>query len=248
MTSYKYPIPPEHQGLLWFRNTLDGGILIIQPGQHAFLAGRTGAGKSRLMRQLIRNSIPDIADGYTQMFGIDLKDGVELTPWAHWMAGLSTDLDETTELLTRVDQIRKERNMQLRATGCDKVTISRDTPAIVIMIDEMAELAGGIGKDIKHQQEHIQALLDRLLRLGRSAAITIVAATQDPRKEASPLRDRFPNRFALALSSKTETVMMMGENALRDGCASHVIPLNKPGTGYWYDQQHHAAIRFRTVG
>ena len=75
----------------------------------------------------------------------------------------------------------------------------------------------------------------------------MVAATQDPRKEAAPLRDRFPNRIALALNSKAETVMMMGEDAVRDGCAPHAIPFGKPGVGYWHDTARHEAVRFRTV-
>jgi S-DNA-T family DNA segregation ATPase FtsK/SpoIIIE len=239
--------PSGRSGILWFRNTLDGGVLTITPGQHAFIAGVTGSGKSRLIRQLARNMIPAIADGYISLNGIDLKDGVEFEPWSPWMARMADSLDSATGLLESVDEQRQERNQALRAQGMSKVRISRETPLIVILIDELGELSGGIGRDTRQKQEKIQWLLDRILRLGRSAGITVVAATQDPRKEASPLRDRFPNRFALALNSKAETVMMMGEAALHDGCAPHTIPLSKPGTGYWHDQQHHRAIRFRTI-
>ncbi|KAA8821753.1 hypothetical protein EMO90_03545 [Bifidobacterium vespertilionis] len=145
--------PPEWAGILWFRNILDGGVITIPPGRHTFLSGRSGAGKSRLLRQLIRNMIPAVADGYTLLYGIDLKDGVELTPWSHWMAGLATDLDAAIGLLERVDGLRGERNRRLRDMGLANTTIDRGMPLIVVLIDEMGELAGAPDRDTKAKQE-----------------------------------------------------------------------------------------------
>lgn len=247
MTRRNIAPPPERAGILWFRNILDGGVIMIDPGQHTFLAGRTGAGKSKLIRQLIRNAIPAAADGYVQLYGIDLKDGVEFECWRHWMTELATDLDSAITLLEHVDGLRRERNEQLRAKGETTATIDRDMPLIVVLIDEMGELAGAPDRDTKAKQEKARYLLDRILRLGRSAGVTVVAATQDPRKEATPLRDRFPNRIALALNSRAEAIMMMGEDAVRDGCAPHAIAFSKPGVGYWHDAARHEAVRFRTV-
>lgn len=239
--------PPSGCGILWYRNALDGGIIAISPGLHTLIVGRTGAGKSRLISQILLNLLPDVLNDTAIVYGIDLKDGIELGPWAHWMRDLADNHDEVLPLLDQLDQTRRQRNQMLREQGGTKVTINTDTPLIVVAIDEMAELAGAVGKEDRARQEQCQRLLDRLLRLGRSAGITVIGATQDPRKEAVPLRDRFPNRIALALTSKAETVMMMGEDAVKDGCAPHTIPTDMPGTGYWHDAMHRQAVRFRTV-
>ncbi|WP_204387613.1 FtsK/SpoIIIE domain-containing protein [Bifidobacterium pullorum] len=235
-------LPPA--GCLWVRNAFDGSLIVLHPGEHTLVAGRTGAGKSILLRQLIRNAIPDIADGCVRAFGVDLKDGVELDRWSPWMQ-IADNLDATIAVLEQVDRERGERNTLLREQGSDKVEVSRDLPLIALIVDELAELAGGVDKNTRSQQERARFLLDRILRLGRAAGITVVAASQDPRKERLPVRDAFPNRIALALNSREEATMLMGEDAVRDGCAPHAIPSSTPGVGYWHDRARHRAVRFR---
>ena len=235
-------LPPA--GCLWVRNAFDGSLIVLHPGDHTLVAGRSGAGKSMLLRQLIRNAIPDIADGCVRAFGVDLKDGVELDRWSPWMQ-IADNLDATIAVLEQVDRERGERNTLLREQGSDKVEVSRDLPLIALIVDELAELAGGVDKNTRSQQERARFLLDRILRLGRAAGITVVAASQDPRKERLPVRDAFPNRIALALNSREEATMLMGEDAVRDGCAPHAIPSSTPGVGYWHDRAHHRAVRFR---
>lgn len=239
--------PPSGRGIMWYRNALDGGIIAIPPGMHTLIVGRTGSGKSRLISQILINLLPDILNGTAIAYGVDLKNGIELGAWEHWLQGLADEPDKVVSLLENVDRTRQERNRNLRERNQTKVAIGPDTPVIVLVIDELAELSGAVGKDDKARQEQCQRLLDRILRLGRSAGITVVAASQDPRKESLPLRDRFPNRIALALGSKAETIMMMGEDAVKDGCAPHTIPTDMPGTGYWHDSLHRQAVRFRTV-
>ena len=156
-----------------------------------------------------------------------------------------TCLEYAIVVLEDLDEKREQRNKMLVEQGKDKIEAGRDTPLLVLVVDELAELAGGVDKNTRAQQERARALLDRILRLGRAAGITVVAASQDPRKESIPLRDRFPNRIALALGSRDEAVMMMGEDAVRDGCAPHAIPATTPGVGYWHDRAHHRAVRFR---
>lgn len=216
-------------------------------GLHTFVAGRTGSGKSRLITQLLFNALPDVLRKTTIIYGIDMKDGVELGPWVHWMQDLADDYDKVLPLLDQIDQIRRERNQALREREATKVSIDTDMPLIALIVDEMAELSGAVRCEDRTRQEQCQRMLDRILRLGRSAGITVVGATQDPRKESVPLRDKFPNRIALALNSRMETVMMMGEDAVKDGCAPHTIPTDMPGTGYWYDAMRRKAVRFRTV-
>lgn len=234
--------------VLWFHDTLSGRDISFQPGQHLFIAGQTGAGKSRLMYQMIRNLVEGgpVTDGLAVVYGIDLKDGVEYERWRGRMKRVATNLDEAVSLMEEVDRLRADRNQYLREHGLTKVEPRQDMPLVFVFIDEAAELTAGVGRDEKQRQEQAQRLLSRLLRLGRSAGITVIAATQDPRVAAFPLRDRFPNRIGLSLVNKDESVMLMGADAVKDGCAPHAIPLSRPGTGYWYDREHHQAVKFRT--
>lgn len=235
------------RGPLWFHDELSGRDLSFPPGRHLFIAGQTGSGKSRLMDELLYHlAYGPVEDGTAVIYGIDLKDGIEFSKWQGRMAGLAVDLEQAAGLLERVDLLRVERNETLRGRGLEKATPDQGFPWVYVFVDEAAELSGGVGREERQLQERAQRALGRLLRMGRSAGVTVVAASQDPRKEALPLRDRFPERIALSLVNKTEALLMMGEDAVRDGCAPHAIPLSRPGTGYWYDREQRRAVRFRT--
>lgn len=236
----------EKRGLLWFRDALSGRVLSFSVGQHVFVAGQTGSGKSWLLDALISHLVyGPVADGLASVRGVDLKDGVQFERWRGRMESLATSLEETVALLEEVDGERERRNLWLRAKGLEKVAEGMGLPFVFVFVDEAAELSGGIGKEERQLQERAMRLLSRLLRLGRSAGVTVVAATQDPRKDAFPLRDMFPNRIGLSLADSSESVMLMGEDAVEAGCAPHAIPLSRPGTGYWYDREHRQAVRFR---
>lgn len=115
---------------LWVRNTIDGSLVEIPMGMHTLIAGRSGAGKSQLIRQLIRNTVPDVADGYARLYGIDLKGGVELARWAPWMQ-TGTCLEYAIAVLEDLDEKREQRNRMLVEQGLDKVEVGRDVPLLV---------------------------------------------------------------------------------------------------------------------
>lgn len=116
---------------LWVRNTIDGSLVEIPMGMHTLIAGRSGAGKSQLIRQLIRNTVPDVADGYARLYGIDLKGGVELARWAPWMQ-TGTCLEYAIAVLEDLDEKREQRNRMLVEQGLDKVEVGRDPPFMSI--------------------------------------------------------------------------------------------------------------------
>ena len=225
-----------------------GGDIDFTPGQHLYIAGQTGSGKSTLINHLIRNLADGaVRQGQAEIFGVDLKDGLELSQWRDVMTRLATNMDETIELLADLDAERRRRNHLLLEQGLTKVAPGRDTPLVFLFLDEAASLGDGVGREERKRQEEARTLLGRILRLGRSAGITVVAATQDPRLASFDLRDRFPNRVCLAVASKAEATLTLGEDAVRDGCMPHAIPPTRPGTGYWYDREHHQPVRFRVA-
>lgn len=229
---------------LCFYDTISHDWIRLTPGQHIALIGVSGSGKSNLIADLLVNLSPHIDDGTALVYGIDLKGGIELDRFGGCLADLATTLDETVTLLERLNQQLDQRMRILRAAHKTSIRVSRDTPMILVVVDEAAELTGGIDKQTKQQQERIRVLLDRLLRLGRACKFTIQLASQDPRKESMPLRDRCPTRIALRLNSIEETKMLLGDSAVQAGAAPWLIGPRQPGTGYIYDAERNRAIRF----
>ena len=119
------------------------------------------------------------------------------------------------------------------------------TPLIVILIDEALQLYGASSPEQKKLQAQAQEALDALLLTGRSAGIMVIAAVQDPRKEFFKSRDHYPERIALALNSKDEAKMALGDEAVSRGSAPWLISHSTPGRGWYYDDLRHKAIRFQ---
>ena len=231
---------------LCFYDILHRRWIHLPLGQHVSLVGSTGAGKSNLIADLLLNLRPEVDSGTALIYGIDLKNGIELSRFDSYLADLATDMDETLNMLEQLSRLMDERGEQLRFEHRTSTTMDTRTPMILIVIDEAAELVGAMDKQGKAKQERIRTLLDRILRLGRATGFTVIMASQDPRKEALPLRDRCPMRIALRLNSKEEAIMLLGETAVKAGAAPWLIGVRQAGTGYLYDRDRHQVIRFRS--
>ncbi len=102
------------------------------------MGGSTGSGKSGGLNVLIGNLVacPDVV-----IWGIDLKKGIELQPWASCIARLATTPGQARALLADAVAIVEARAAQLATEGRRTWEPSPDAPALVIIIDEYAELA-----------------------------------------------------------------------------------------------------------
>jgi S-DNA-T family DNA segregation ATPase FtsK/SpoIIIE len=109
-------------------------------------------------------------------WGIDLKQGMELAPWAPCIDRLATTADEARTLLRDAAAILKARAELLASTGHRVWEPSPDMPALVIVIDEYAELAD--------EAPDAMSDTDTIARLGRALAVTLIAATQRPTQKA----------------------------------------------------------------
>ena len=110
------------------------------------------------------------------IWAIDLKNGMELGPWAPCIARLATTPEEARALLADAVAILEARAELLAATGQRVWEPSPDMPALVIIIDEYAELADDAPDAIKDA--------DSIARRGRAVAVTLIAATQRPTQKA----------------------------------------------------------------
>jgi FtsK/SpoIIIE family len=141
--------------------------------RHVLFGGATGAGKSSGLNVLMGNlaACRDVV-----IWAIDLKKGMELGPWAPCIDRLATTPDEARHLLADAVKILEARAAHLAEQGHRVWQPTPETPALVIVIDEYAELSDDAPDAIKHA--------DSIARRGRAVAVNLVAATQRPTPKA----------------------------------------------------------------
>jgi S-DNA-T family DNA segregation ATPase FtsK/SpoIIIE len=95
-------------------------------------------------------------------------------------------------------------------------------PALVIVIDEYAELVDDAPDAIKHA--------DSIARLGRAIAVTMIAATQRPTQKAmgqGAVRSQMDIRICFRVRERKDVDLVLGQGMLNAGWHAHT--LNAPG-------------------
>ncbi|HEY3849091.1 MAG TPA: FtsK/SpoIIIE domain-containing protein, partial [Acetobacteraceae bacterium] len=130
--------------------------------RHALFAGTTGSGKSGGLNVLLANlsACPDVV-----IWAIDLKRGMELGPWQSCIGRLATTPEQATALLRDAAAIMEARAEYLAAHGRRTWEPTPEMPALVIIIDEYAELAEQAPETMTHT--------DSIARIGRAVAVTM---------------------------------------------------------------------------
>jgi S-DNA-T family DNA segregation ATPase FtsK/SpoIIIE len=201
--------------------------------RNVLIGGTTGSGKSGVLNVIIA-ALAACAD--VALWGIDLKGGMELQPWAGCFEKLATTPEEADELiraaLTRLD----ERAARMAAEGKRLWKPSPADPALVIIVDEYAELPS---------QSHVRA--DSIARRGRAVAVNLIAATQRPTQAAmgknTAVRSQMDVRICLRVRERRDTDLILGQGALAAGWHAH--QLAKPGEFLLSDPEHSTSQRHR---
>lgn len=143
-------------------------ILLFEP--HSLIAGTTGSGKSTVLHSVLYAGHL-LSPAQAKFMYIDLKGGVELTPWSRLphSLGIALEPEEAANLLDRAIKIMEERYALLRRNGQSKF----DGYRLYVVIDELADLMATGGKRVEDR-------IARLVRMGRAAEVHIIACTQNP--------------------------------------------------------------------
>jgi hypothetical protein len=187
--------------------------------RHALFAGTTGSGKSGGLNVLMATlaACEDVV-----IWAIDLKKGMELQPWAPCIDRLAITPEQAAALLADAVAILQARAAHLTATGRRVWEPSPDMPALVIMVDEYAELAD--------EAPDAMGEADSIARLGRALAVTIVAATQRPTQKAmgqGAVRSQMDTRICFRVRERKDVDLILGQGMLNAGWHAHT--LNAPG-------------------
>ena len=200
-----------------FEDATDVHVSLLR--RHGLLGGIAGAGKSGVLNVIIGNLVacPDVV-----LWGIDLKGGMELRPWASCLARLATTPTEATALLRDAVRVLEAR---ARAMGEEAARLwepSPHAPALVIVVDEYAELAENAPAAVEHA--------DSIARRGRAVAVTLLAATQRPTQQAmgkGAVRSQMDVRICLRVRERRDVDLILGQGMLAAGWLGHT--LDAPG-------------------
>ncbi len=143
-----------------FEDAMPCRVLFLR--RHAMVGGSTGSGKSGGLNVLMGNltACRDVV-----IWAIDLKRGMELSPWTECIDRLATTPEQAAALLRDAVTILKARAEYLAATGRRTWEPAPDMPALIIVIDEYAELA--------EQAPAAMRDTDTIARLGRQGLVKV---------------------------------------------------------------------------
>lgn len=191
---------------------------------HLLIAGATGAGKSVAINIIIASIITHAVPDDVRMLMVDPKM-VELSMYngiPHLLAPVVIEVDKVVSLLRNaINEMERRyrlfsqlgvRNLdgyrKLRAEKLAKGDESlSNMPAIVIIIDELADL-------MMAAPEEVEGMICRLAQLARATGIHLVIATQRPSVDVITglIKANIPTRISFMVSSAVDsrTIIDMG--------------------------------------
>jgi hypothetical protein len=200
-----------------FEDAVPAKVLFLR--RHALFAGTTGSGKSGGLNVLLGN-LAACAD--VVVWAIDLKRGMELGPWTPCIARLAITPAEARALLADAVAVLEARAEDLASSGRRVWEPTPELPALVIVVDEYAELA--------ENSPAAAADADSIARRGRAVAVTLIAATQRPTQNAmghGAIRSQMDVRISFRVRERKDTDLILGQGMLAAGWHAHT--LNAPG-------------------
>ncbi|MGW4819354.1 FtsK/SpoIIIE domain-containing protein [Streptomyces sp. NPDC004227] len=221
---------------------------------HALTLGATESGKSVYQRNLVAGLAPHPV----ALVGIDCKQGVELFPLARRFSALADNPDTAAELLDALvarmegvyQLIRAEQRITADMPDAEIAADIWSLPEelrpvpIVVLVDEVAELALFANKEEEKRRDRIITALVRLAQLGRAAGIYLEICGQrfgsELGKGITMLRAQLTGRTAHRVNDETSANMAFGDIAPDAVLAAIQIPTDTPGvavtgdsTGGW---------------
>ncbi|WP_433326544.1 FtsK/SpoIIIE domain-containing protein [Spirillospora sp. CA-294931] len=216
-----------------FEDATNARVLLLR--RHGLIGGVAGSGKSGGINVLMGNltACPDVV-----IWAIDLKRGMELQPWASCIDRLATTPEQARVLLSDAVAVLEARADWLASQGRRVWEPTPEMPALVIVIDEYAELA--------EDAPDTAGDTDSTARRGRAVAVTIVAATQRPTQKAmgkGAVRSQMDVRVSFRVRERKDVDLILGQGMLNAGWHAHT--LNAPGKFLLSAPEHDTPRRAR---
>ncbi|MEU3624095.1 cell division protein FtsK [Amycolatopsis coloradensis] len=213
--------------------------------RHIFIAGATGAGKNSVVLAILRGLAPLIRDGLVRLWICDPKQ-LEFAKLAGIAHRYADDEGKCAELVDAyLEDLRAVQRM-FASTGTRKITMSRETPLNVLILDEIGALLaygdGSIGRVLRKNLAIVGSQ-------GRATGHSMIAAVQEPTKDTVPIRELFPVRICMRVTALSHVDMVLGDGARLRGALADEIPdmPETAGIGYVIRQKTRTPIRVRAA-
>jgi S-DNA-T family DNA segregation ATPase FtsK/SpoIIIE len=200
--------------------------------RNVLIGGTTGSGKSGILNVILAYLA---ACHDATIWGVDLKGGMELQPWAQCLTRLATTPLEAVELFRDAIRELERRAAMMTAKGARVWEPTRGMPALIIIVDEYAELSA-----------EAQDYADSLARRGRAVAVNLIAATQRPTQEAmggNAVRSQMDVRICLRVRERRDADLILGQGSVTAGWHAHA--LSQPGAFLISAPEHSTPERAR---
>jgi FtsK/SpoIIIE family len=199
---------------------------------HHLIAGATQSGKSTLANTIIAGLAPQPV----ALVGIDLKGGVEFTPYAARLSALATTRTESVGLLEDLQAILAARMRLCRERGARNIwqlpAPSLPVP-IVVLVDEVAELYLIADKSEKDEVAATSTGLLRIAQLGRAFGVYLIVCGQRIGSDLGPgvtaLRAQLSGRVCHRVNDPETANMTLGDMDPDALDAARQIPADMPG-------------------
>jgi S-DNA-T family DNA segregation ATPase FtsK/SpoIIIE len=178
---------------------------------HLLVAGATGSGKSIAINTILLSLLYKHSPNVLKLILVDPKR-VELTLYndiPHLITPVITDNKKVlgalkwavNEMDRRYDQLSKVGSKDMFSYNA-KMTDKGEAimPAIVIVIDELADLMASFGRDV-------ESAIVRLAQMSRAVGIHLILSTQRPSVEVITglIKANMPSRMALSVASQIDS-------------------------------------------
>ncbi len=205
-------------------------VLLLR--RNILIGGMVGSGKSGIVNVIlaILTACRDVV-----IWGVDLKGGMELKPWAVCMDRLATTPAQATGLFQDAIGKLNQRADRMATQGARVWEPTPEDPALIIIVDEYAELPG-----------EAREYADSVARRGRAVAVNMIAATQRPTQEAmgrNAVRSQMDVRICLRVRERRDVDLILGQGSFNAGWHAHA--LTRPGTFLISAQEHTVPERAR---
>lgn len=191
------------------------------------IAGTKGGGKSSLVNLLVATYAFAVD---AVQWGIDLKGGMELGPWAPVFDWMVTSYEDALKMIVALEAVVEARAAYCAARGWRYWQPDRDHPVLAVTVDECHSLNGAMKpKDLER--------LERISNKSRAVGIEYRNATQYPTLDAigsTQIRENADQRFCFRMTNPD------GEDFVFSGKSSvdaHLIQASRPGTCYQMDSE-----------
>lgn len=227
-------------------DTETGAPWLVSAFTHRLVAGATGAGKASLVWSPLRSMGPAIREGLVRLWCIDLKGGMETELGAGLFTHRATDFEAAVGLVEAFRDRMRVKQDRARESGTRGFSPSVGNPLDLLVIDEAAMLTA-LGDPTRVRQ--VTRVLAEVLTQGRATGSVVWAYLQDPGKDILPVRDLFPERVCLRVTSSVHVDMVLGEDARKFGALADQIPPGEEfaGIGYVVGRRTRRPLRVRAA-